>query len=195
MKIIFTLLTLLFTLSHCFSQDVITKKTSEDIQAKVLEVTTTEIKYKKSDNPEGPTFTIPKSDVLVISYQNGTKDYFDEKIKNENVTTKFSSTGDSFVQGQMDASRYYTGYKGAGTLTLISGLIIPLAGLVPAIICSSTPPQLKNLNTNKPELMKNSDYFLGYTQQAKKIKQRKVWTNWGISFGVNVVAILLLTQQ
>jgi len=132
--------------------------------------------------------------VLVINYQNGTKDFFDEENKNENVTTTVSSSGDPFMQGQSDASRYYTGYKGAGTLTLISGLVSPLIGLVPAIICSSTPPQDKTLNSSRPELMKNSDYYNGYIQKAHKIKQRKVWTNWGISFGVNVVAVLLLMQ-
>jgi hypothetical protein len=41
-KLIFTVLTSVFTISICFSQDIITKKTGEDIQAKVLEVTTTE---------------------------------------------------------------------------------------------------------------------------------------------------------
>lgn len=42
-KIIFSALATIFTLANCFSQDIITKKTSEDIQAKVIEVTTTEI--------------------------------------------------------------------------------------------------------------------------------------------------------
>jgi hypothetical protein len=41
-------------------------------------------------------------------------------------------------------------------------------------------PQNKNLHYPNPELMKNSEYFFGYTQKARKIKQGKVWLNWGI---------------
>jgi hypothetical protein len=44
----------------CFSQDVITTRSGESIQAKVLEVGQTEIKYKKFDNPEGSVYWILK---------------------------------------------------------------------------------------------------------------------------------------
>jgi hypothetical protein len=42
--------------------------------------------------------------------------------------------------------------------------------------------------------MKNVDYNTGYNQKAKRIKQGKVWTNWGITFGINLVAVILLMQ-
>jgi len=58
------------------SQDLITKKDGTDIQAKVLEVNISEVKYKKFDNIEGTTFKILKSDIVLIRYQNGTKDIF-----------------------------------------------------------------------------------------------------------------------
>ncbi|MBP6304040.1 MAG: hypothetical protein KBB37_12830 [Bacteroidia bacterium] len=190
-KIIFTALVSIFTITIAFSQDIITKKSGEDIQAKVLEVTTTEIKYKKFDNQNGPTFIILKSDVLMIRYENGTKDIFNEDKKNESVSSTQSS-GDLFIQGQKDALRFYKGYKGAGTGTLIAGLVSPLVGLIPAIACSSTEPKEINLNYPNADLMKKSDYYNGYTQKAKKIKQGKVWTNWGIAFGVNLVAVLVL---
>lgn len=81
MKKIIIVLSLLLCSSVGFAQDVLTKKNGEDILAKVLEVTTTEIKYKKYDNPNGPTFTILKSEVLLIRYENGTKDVFNEPQK------------------------------------------------------------------------------------------------------------------
>jgi len=34
------------------------------------------IKYKKADNPEGPVYSIPRSDLMMIKYANGTKDIF-----------------------------------------------------------------------------------------------------------------------
>lgn len=58
------------------AQDFITKKTGEDIKAKVTEVGRTEVKYKKYDNLDGPVYTIPVSEILVIRYENGTNDVF-----------------------------------------------------------------------------------------------------------------------
>jgi len=78
--------------TFCFSQDVITKKSGEDINAKVLEVTSTEIKYKKFDNQTGPTISILKSDVFMIKYENGTKDVFKDETPSNNITTNNSSS-------------------------------------------------------------------------------------------------------
>ena len=76
-KIILFLLTVL-SANLSLAQDVITKKSGEDIKAKVLEVTTTEIKFKKSEMPDSPIFSLLKSDVLIVRYENGTKDIFNE---------------------------------------------------------------------------------------------------------------------
>ena len=194
-KIILTALISIFTLTFCFSQDLITKKSGEDIQAKVLEVTTSEIKYKKFDNQNGPTFSILKPEVLLVRYENGTKDMFSEEKKSETISTTSPLNDDLFTQGRLDASKYYNGYKGAGTGTLVTSLISPLVGLIPAIACSSTPPKDINLYYPDAELMKKTDYYNGYTQKSKKIKQGKVWKNWGIAFGANIVAVILLTSS
>jgi hypothetical protein len=77
---------------------------------------------------------------------------------------------------------------------LIAGIVSPLLGLVPAIACSATPPRVDNLGYTSSELFKNPDYRNGYTQGSKKIKSRKVWTNWGIAFGVNILAIIALSS-
>lgn len=63
-----------------FSQDLITTKKGDIVKAKVLEITTSEIKYKKIDNLSGPTYSILKSDVFSINYKNGSKDVFSETI-------------------------------------------------------------------------------------------------------------------
>jgi hypothetical protein len=60
--------------SNLKAQDQIFYKTGEEQLAKVLEISTTEVKFKKWDNLEGPTITITKTDVWMIKYQNGTKD-------------------------------------------------------------------------------------------------------------------------
>jgi hypothetical protein len=86
-KIIFTTLTIIFTLGICSSQDVITKKLGEDIQVKISEITTTQIKYYRFDNLKGPIYSIDKSEVLMIRYENGTKDIFTESNKSTEKVT------------------------------------------------------------------------------------------------------------
>lgn len=56
------------------SQDIITLKTGEEIKAKVNEIESTDIKYKKFENLSGPTYYISKEKVLMIKYENGTKE-------------------------------------------------------------------------------------------------------------------------
>lgn len=63
------------------AQDVIVMKDGSLIQSKVQEITPTEIKYKKFSNLQGPLYTIEKSGVLAINYENGEK----ETYANENV--------------------------------------------------------------------------------------------------------------
>ena len=103
-----------------------------------------------------------------------------------------TSSEDLSVKGQIDAEKHYKKYKGAATGTLIASLVSPLVGLIPAIISSSSTPKLENLGYPDESLFKKGDYYKAYTHKAKKIKQRKVWKNWGIGFGVNLIVVLVI---
>jgi hypothetical protein len=62
------------------AQDIITQKNGDEIKAKVIEVGINDVKYKKFSNESGPTYTLSKSDIFMIKYENGEKDIFD-KVK------------------------------------------------------------------------------------------------------------------
>jgi len=62
--------------ARTFAQDVITLKNGDDIQALVQEIGEVDIKYKKYDNPNGPNYTLKKSEIFMIRYVNGSKDVF-----------------------------------------------------------------------------------------------------------------------
>jgi len=62
--------------------DKIYKTDNTSIDAKVLEITPTEIKYKKANNPDGPTYTIPRSEVTVIVYANGESEQMNQGNNN-----------------------------------------------------------------------------------------------------------------
>ena len=187
------LLAIVFISTLSFSQDIITTKAGEDILAKISEVGHTEIKYRKFDNLDGPMFTLLRSDVLMIRYENGTKDIFNEEPKP--VAVAPPSDANLYLRGQTDANTYYDGYKSAGTGTLLASLLSPLVGLIPAIACSSTRPRDHKLMYPDAELMKNVNYYNGYTHRAKKVKSKKVWKNWLIAFGVNLVLSIALQSQ
>jgi hypothetical protein len=59
--------------------DVITMRSGNAVKAKVMEVGTNEIRYKRCDNLSGPVYTVPKNEVASIEYSNGMKDAFEEK--------------------------------------------------------------------------------------------------------------------
>jgi len=75
---------LLFILFVCSSniiqaQDTLSMRSGENILVKVIEVGTSEVKYKKIDNLNGPVFSMLKSDLLMIKYENGTKEDFSKE--------------------------------------------------------------------------------------------------------------------
>ena len=74
-KVLFILLGVLLA-STSYAQDLITKLDGTDIKAKILEVNQTEIKYKKADYLDGPTFTMDRADILLVRYANGTNEVF-----------------------------------------------------------------------------------------------------------------------
>ncbi len=75
--------------------DNIILKNGEEISGKILEIGITEIKYKKCENINGPTYTIKKSDVLMIRYSNGTKEIFTTESSKEVFNTESSITNNT----------------------------------------------------------------------------------------------------
>ena len=80
-RIIF--LILLLTPLRIWAQDVIVKKDGSTILAKILEVNPNNVKYKKHNNLQGPTYTINISDLLSINYPNGDRDDFSDRKTSE----------------------------------------------------------------------------------------------------------------
>lgn len=92
---------LLFILFVCSSniikaQDTLSMRSGENILVKVIEVGTVEVKYKKLDNLNGPVFSLLKSDLLMIKYENGTSEKFS---KEEKTIIKVRSTHNRVIWG------------------------------------------------------------------------------------------------
>jgi hypothetical protein len=217
MRCFFTLLMALVAIqSTAFAQDLLTLKTGEVLQTKIQEITPQEIKYKAFDNLGGPVYTIPKHNATSVRYESGKTESFAEStataptdtaiiaavVPTPTPTTAVSTPTPPtdvpgayaaiYVRGANDAKVYYRGYKGAGTGTLLTTMLLnPLLGLIPAIATSATPPKKHNLGYPDYQLGQNKDYHTGYGQEARRIKSRKVWSNFGIGTGLYLVIILL----
>ena len=70
MRKLFTLATLVKTIC-CFAQDIIVTNKAQKIDAKILEVTSSEIRYKELDNLGGPIFILRTDEINSIIYANG----------------------------------------------------------------------------------------------------------------------------
>lgn len=95
-KITFTLLCLAITVLAANAQDIIVKRDGSEIKANVIKVGSTEVEYKKFGNPSGPTYTLLKSEIFMIKYQDGDKDVFDQK--------QTSGSRDTTNSGQYNAN-------------------------------------------------------------------------------------------
>ena len=61
------------------NHDLIITHSSERIDAVIIEVTSTEIKYKQADFQTGPTFVLAKSEIASIIYSNGQVQTFQQQ--------------------------------------------------------------------------------------------------------------------
>lgn len=88
-----TILFIVFTIFSFigFSQDVIVKRDGEKIDAKVIEITKTTIKYKKFEQEDGPVRNISISEVAEIIYNNGDWEKFKEEDIVEEVEEETST--------------------------------------------------------------------------------------------------------
>ncbi|MCB2406699.1 hypothetical protein [Hymenobacter lucidus] len=76
MRRLLLLLTCCLLALTSYAQDTLTKQNGEELQVKVLEITPTEIHYKRFDYQDGPLIIVRKTDVFMIRYANGTKEVF-----------------------------------------------------------------------------------------------------------------------
>jgi hypothetical protein len=79
-----SVLFLIITATNCFAQDTIFMQNDQRIPCNVVEVTATEVKYKKWELIDGPLYIQNKSAVTQIKYKNGFVDVFPE-VKSSSV--------------------------------------------------------------------------------------------------------------
>ena len=69
-----------FAVQWMHAQDTIVRRDGNKIIAKVTEVNPNDIKYKRFDFMEGPLYTLPKEQIKLVIYSNGSRESFQEYI-------------------------------------------------------------------------------------------------------------------
>ena len=100
------------------AQDLVVLKNADEIQAKVISISLDSITYKKWSNLEGPTYTIPKSNVFYIKYQNGEKEVMQNLMTSSN---RLSDNSKIKFQGYATLGCIFNSIGGGPTLDVSVG--------------------------------------------------------------------------
>jgi len=73
-RVIFLVFSLFLLSVSGYAQDIVTLRSGEQIKAKVLEISDTEIKYKRYEHQDGPTRSVSLATVFSIDYENGMRE-------------------------------------------------------------------------------------------------------------------------
>ena len=112
-----------FVLSFCVAfcsilsaQDIIVTAKAERIEALITEVSSTEIRYKKWDFQDGPTFVLNANELSSIIYKNGEvqvfnnkneKSAFNDSTLHESLDYIYRSDGEFVFQGRYISAKEY----------------------------------------------------------------------------------------
>ena len=98
--------------SNTLAQDKLTFLNGDEQEVKILEVSSSEIKYKRQNNLDGPTFSTLKSELFMITYANGDKDLIKQQSSAKQSDASASndleteSTGDSEVKNPIHHKKF-----------------------------------------------------------------------------------------
>ncbi len=180
----------IFLTKVSFSQDIITLKNGEELKSKVLNIGQKDITYKKFENQEGPSYTIQKSEVFFVKYQNGTKEMF-------NQISKFSGNSSNLGKDEEqeiadDVEKNYPAKKTGAGWTLATAIVLsPVVGLAPALLCNNAKPKVENLGIEDNSKLDDRNYVKAYQEEALKVKKKKVWKHYAIGSGAWLLLFLL----
>ena len=171
-------------------QDYIKTKNDLVMDVKILEVGLNAIEYLRTS--DSTIHFIANKDVASFKYDFTKKDSSSRNPVGESSSTMYNNLP-MYNKGVRDAEYYYHGYKpgASGTYwtTVAAG---PGPGLIPAFIISSHPPDEKKLGFPDSLLMKDPDYYRGYTKHAREKKVQRIWKSYTAGVITDLIVITLL---
>jgi hypothetical protein len=124
-KITLLLATLLIT-SFGWAQDVIVTKEGKKLNAKVTEINENDIRYKNYENLDGPAYTMKKSEIASIMYENGQVDVFNIDLTTPPPPNAVVSNSPVYTQRDFNRAK---GLRNAGVGCFAGGLGLAITGI------------------------------------------------------------------
>ncbi|MDE6493050.1 MAG: hypothetical protein K2L50_00510 [Bacteroidales bacterium] len=98
----------------------------------------------------------------------------------------FAYLSDICFKAQEDCKLHYKMWQGAAIGTLFFTILSPVASLSVAVPTSLTPPRIENLGLSDVDMLQEGLYFHTYRKEAARLKSKRIWTAYGIGFGIHV---------
>ncbi|GGG11637.1 hypothetical protein GCM10011323_15160 [Pontibacter amylolyticus] len=188
-----------------YSQDLIVKKSGEELIGKIVKVGEDTIHYRMLSETEGPMRFVLRGDVASMQFATQpsqrqlsqlpqTNDEYASAttaIPAASGTSRTYTQEELMYQGRHDALLYY---KGQGPLWGTAGatFLLPPVGLVAGIVTAAVPPNVDNMFHPNYQLMKEPVYRDAFKKQAHKRKVGKAAAGFGIGFGSLIALALML---
>ncbi|SIT88398.1 hypothetical protein [Pontibacter indicus] len=190
-----------------YSQDLIVKKSGEELIGKIVKVGEDTIHYRMLSEEKGPLRFVLRGDVASMQFATQPSSQqrqlsqlpqtTDEYASNTTAVPATAGTPRTYTQeelmyqGRHDALLYY---KGQGPLWGTAGatFLFPPVGLVTGIVTAAVPPSVDNMFHPNYQLMKEPVYRDAFKKQAHKRKVGKAAAGFGIGFGSLIALALML---
>jgi hypothetical protein len=111
-------------------------------------------------------------------------------------TSSIYRVAELYVRGKYGAQRNYTAYRLPAVTTFVLTaipLVGPVLGAAFAVPAALTTPKIEFLGHPEVPLVEHRLYYQGYADEARRIKARRVWLNFGLGLGV-CLGIMFLNE-
>ncbi|EJF08552.1 hypothetical protein [Pontibacter sp. BAB1700] len=178
------------------AQDIIVKVSGEEIPARVQEITLHDVLYQHPDSSQGVIWRLPKTEVFMVKFENGTKEVFEQHLADSLASMAQGMTPEQLYElGKADAKHYYKG-NGAMWGSAASSMVMFPIGLAGSVVIGATAPKVKPERVSDIGLLAEQDYLRGYQEQAARKKRGKALAGVGIGAGIQIgLLILILTSM
>jgi hypothetical protein len=190
------MLCLLLSCAIAKGQDIIIKKSGEEIIGKIIRVDRDTVHYRHFSDASGPAFFVLRQEVAqlrmatAVELPGAPQPVGQATTAIPAVAQPAGNAGEMMIRGRHDAMLYYKG-KGVFWGTAGATVLHPLAGLVGGVVMASIPPNAYESNPNF-QLLSDPVYAEAYKKQAHRRKVGKAAAGFGAGMGALVVVTLVI---
>jgi hypothetical protein len=168
----FLLICLLFCLTKISqAQDTILRTNGEEIPARVLTITPTDVAYIITTEPASTdTLHVAATEVFLIRFANGTKEIVTPSATVAPAVGLGRTPQQMNDLGRQDARKYFRApgaFWGTAGATFVSISTLGIGGVAAGAVIAASPPKRHNMINANQELLNDPNYFAGYKKQAQ----------------------------